>query len=236
MKMTTLFPVLLLLAGIARAETGKPEDIPESGRIRIDGRLEDWKRIEWTPLNATLDGSPVNISNAQWALQWDEDGMLYIAVRYDDADIVLQDNGVNSTAQDCIEIFVRGDTGSQPLDYSKDQSSAQHYIFGLAKNKTAAWKKLSNIDPFPAHNSAAVAVKLDGKTFTYEIMVPLYDKFSVTSRRDSELTETYIDVEIGADIAIADAGATGYAGRRSENTLPEKSTNAGHIAEHRLGE
>jgi len=236
MKPQILFPLLTLLIGIARAETGKPEDIPESGRIRIDGRLEDWKRIEWTPLNATLDGSPVNISNAQWALQWDEDGMLYVAVRYDDADIVLQDNGVNSTAQDCIEIFVRGDTGSQPLDYSKDQSSAQHYIFGLAKNKTAAWKKLAEADPFPLHNPAKAAVVLDGKTFTYEIVVPLYDKFSATSRRDCELTETYLDEEIGADIAIVDAGSKGYAGRKSENTLPGKETNANHIAEHRLGE
>jgi hypothetical protein len=236
MKTQLLFSILALLCGTARAEMGKPEDIPESGRIRIDGRLEDWKKIEWVALNQILDGNPVNISNAQWALQWDEDGILYVAVRYDDSDIVLQDSYVNSNAQDCIEIFVRGDTGSEPPDYSKDQGSAQHYIFGLSKNKTAVWKKLAGTDPFPVHNPAEVAVALSGKTFTYEIMVPLYDKFSVTSRRDSELTETYVDVEIGADIAIVDAGATGYVGRRTENTLAQKSTNAGHIAEHRLGE
>lgn len=236
MKKTTVFATLLLLSSIACAETGNPQDIPEAGRIRIDGKLDDWKRIEWTPLNATLAGNPVNISNAQWALQWDEDGMLYIAVQYDDADIVLQDGYVNSNTQDCVEIFVRGDTGSEPLDYSNDQSSAQHYIFGLAKNKTAAWKKLAGTDPFPLHNPAKSAVALNGKTFTYEIMVPLYDKFSANSRRDCESTETYVDVEIGADIAIIDAGATGFAGIRSENTIPDKQTNADNIAEHTLGE
>jgi hypothetical protein len=236
MKTTLFIASMGLLAIFAQAETGKPEDIPESGRIRIDGRLEDWKRVEWAPLEQTLDGNPVNVSNARWALQWDEDGMLYIAVQYDDADIVLQDSVVNSNAQDCVEIFVRGDTGSQPGDYSKTQSGAQHYIFGLAKDKTTAWKKLAGIDPFPLHNPAKVAVALSGKTFTYEIMVPLYDEFSAASRWDSEITETYVDVEIGADIAIMDAGSKGYAGRKSENTLPEKPTNADHIAEHTLSE
>lgn len=234
--MTTVFTGLLLLAGAVRAETGRPEDIPEAGRIRIDGNLHDWKRIEWTPLNATLDGNPVNISNAQWALQWDDDGMLYIAVCYDDADIVLQDGYVNSNAQDCVEIFVRGDTGSEPLDYSKTQGSAQHYVFGLAKNKTTVWKKLASVDPFPIHDPAAVAVKLEGKTFTYEIKVPLYDKFDKASRHRSEISEAAVDFEIGADIAIVDAGAKGYAGRKSENTLSDKEHDANHIAEHTLGE
>lgn len=236
MKTQFLFPVLALLTGIARAEMGKPEDIPEAGRIRIDGRLEDWKKIEWVALDRALDGSPVNISNAQWALQWDEDGILYVAVRYDDADIVLQDGYVNSNAQDCVEVYVRGDTGSAPSDYSKNQDSAQHYIFGLSKNKTAAWKKLANIDPFPTHNPSAAAVRLEGKTFTYEIRVPLYDKFSATPRRDCEMTETYLDVEVGADIAIVDVGSKGYTGIKSENTMNGKGRNADHIAEHTLGE
>ncbi len=237
MKLRPAVLLVLALTSVAvPAETGQPDDIPEAGRIRIDGRLEDWKRIAWAPLNATLDGNPVNIANARWALQWDEDGMLYIAVQYDDADILLQDGYASSNEQDCVEIFVRGDDGSEPIDYSDDQKSAQHYIFGLAKNKTVSWKKLAGIDPFPPHNPAKVAVVLSGKTVTFEIIVPLYDEFSAISRRDSELTETYVDAEIGADVAIVDAGATGYTGRKSENTLGEKSANADAIAEHRLGE
>jgi hypothetical protein len=235
MKMQILF-LMVLSTGLACAGTGNPKDIPEAGRIRIDGNLDDWKQIRWTPLTRTLDGNPVHISNAQWALRWNDDGFLYIAVRYDDASLVLQDGYANSNAQDCVEIFVRGDTGSQPNDYSKHQDSAQYYTFGLAKNKTTSWKKLTNIHPFPVHNPASVAVKLDGKTFTYEIMVPLYDKFSAASRRGCELTEAYVDIEIGADIAIVDAGASGYAGRKSENTMPGKECNTDRIAEHTLGE
>ena len=236
MKLQILFPLLVLLIGTARAETGRPLDIPEAGHIRIDGRLEDWGKIDWAPLDKNLAGNPVNISNAQWALRWNDDAMLYIAVRYDDAGIVLQDCYVNSNAQDCVEIFVRGDTGSQPADYSQNQSSAQHYIFGLSKDKSTVWKKLANTDPFPAHNPAAAAVTLSGNTFTYEIMVPLYDKFSAESRRQSQTSEVSLEFEIGVDIAIMDADANGYAGMKSENTMPDKGRNADHIAEHTLGE
>lgn len=236
MKKTIIFAALLFLAGSLPAGMGRPKDIPEAGRIRIDGRLEDWKKIEWAPLDQTLDGNPVNLSNARWALQWDEDGMLYIAVQYTDADIILQNGYTGSNTQDCVEIFVRGDTGSEPLDYSNDQRSAQHYIIGLSADQKTVWKKLAGIAPFPPHNPAKAAVVLDGRTFTYEIMVPLYDSFSATSRRNCESTETYVDVEIGADIAIMDAGKTGFAGIRSENSLPDKKTNAANIAEHTLGE
>jgi hypothetical protein len=236
MKTQILLLIPFLLAGTARAEMGLPADIPEDGRIRIDGRLEDWKNAEWTPLTQSLDGNPVNISNAQWSIQWNDDPALFIAIRYDDAGLVLQDRYVNSNAQDCVEIFVRGDTGSNPADYSENQSSAQHYIFGLAKNKTATWKKMAGTDPFPAHNPATAAIRLEGNTFACEINVPLYDKFDAASRLRTSETEVCLDLEIGVDIAIVDAGVTGYAGRKTENTMPDKSSNADHIAIHRLGE
>jgi hypothetical protein len=236
MKPQILIPLLILLIGTAHAETGRPQDIPEAGRIRIDGQLNDWRNIKWTPLDETLAGNPVNISNAQWALRWNDDAMLYIAVRYDDAGIVLQNSCANSNAQDCVEIFVRGDTGSQPIDYSENQSSAQHYIFGLSKDKITPWKKLANTDPFPAHNPATAAVTLSGNTFTYEIAVPLYDRFSAKSRRQSQTSEVAPEFEIGVDIAIVDIGTNGYAGMKSENTMPDKDRNADHIAEHTLGE
>jgi len=236
MKLQILLPFLALFVGIVRAETGRPEDIPEAGHIRIDGRLEDWGKIDWAPLDKILAGNPVNISNAQWALRWNDDALLYIAVRYDDAGIVLQNCYVSSNSQDCVEIFVRGDTGSQPADYSQNQSSAQHYIFGLSKTGTAVWKKLANTDPFPAHNPATAAVTFNGSTFTYEIKVPLYDRFSVESRHQSQTSEAAPDFEIGVDIVIVDADANGYAGMKSDNTMPDKDRNADHIAEHTLSE
>jgi hypothetical protein len=212
---------------------GKPEDIPNAGHIRIDGRLEDWRSAEWTPLEKTLAGNPVDISNAQWSIQWNDDPVLYIAVRYNDANPVLH-TGTN--LQDCVKIYVRGDTGSEPLDYSKDQASAQQYIFGLSQDKVTVWKKLANTNPFPLHNPATAAITLNGNTFTYEIMVPLYDKFDRTSRRDTQTTEAAEELEVGVDIAIVDAGPTGYTGLKSENTLPDKNHNANDIAEHTLGE
>lgn len=209
MKTQIICLISSLLAGVVYAEAGRPADIPEAGRIRIDGYLADWKKMDWTQLDKNLDGSPVHTSAARWALRWNDDGMLYIAVQYDDTDIILQNGYVNSTGQDCVEIFVRGDTGSRPTDYSGTQSSAQHYIFGLSKGKTAVWKKMAAAESFPVHNPAKAAARLDGNTFTYEIMVPLYDRFSITSRRDCKMTEPYPEFEVGVDIAIADTGSTG---------------------------
>lgn len=231
--MKTQMILFLLVTGIARAEMGNPKDIPESGRIRIDGRLDEWRNAEWTPLEAILAGNPVNVSNAQWALQWNDDPALFIAVRYDDADPVL---GTGTNLQDCVKIYVRGDNGSQPLDYFKDQVSAQQYIFGLSTNRVSVWKKLANINPFPAHNPATAAAELDGNTFTYEIMVPLYDEFHAESSDDTQTTELFDELEIGVDIAIVDVGAAGYFGMKSENLMRDKSRNADSIAEHTLSE
>ncbi len=232
-----------LFAGIASARfVGNPEDIPEAGRIRIDGKLNDWQRAKWTPLEAPIEGNPVHISNARWTISWDEDAVVYIAVQYDDADIILEDGGMNSNAQDCVEIYVRGDTGSSPKEYSKDQSSAQQYTFGLSKNRQISWKKLGAREAFPIHNPAKAAVTLEGNTFTYEIMVQLYDRFDATTRRRCSKTEVYPedeegpDIEIGLDIAIIDVGKTGYAGMKAENTLAGKRTDADQIAEHQLSD
>jgi len=184
-------------------------------------------------LDKTLDGNPVNISNAQWAIQWNDDPAIFIAVRYDDADPVL---GTGTNLQDCVKIYVRGDNGSEPLDYSKDQVSAQQYIFGLSTNRVTVWKKLANTNPFPAHNPATAAITLSGNTFTYEIMVPLYDEFYAASKRETQTTEAIEELEVGMDIAIVDVGSAGYAGLKSENTLPNKNHNADAIALHTLGE
>jgi hypothetical protein len=231
--MKTQMFLVLLLAGIARGEMGNPKDIPEAGRIRVDGQLNDWRKAKWAPLKKNLAGNPADISNAQWSIQWNDDPTLLIAVRYDDAYPVL---GTGTNLQDCVKIYVRGDTGSEPLDYSTDQISAQQYIFGLSTNQLTTWKKLAHTHPFPAHNPATAAITLTGNTFTYEISVPLYDEFYAASKRETQTTEVMEELEIGVDIAIVDVGPTGYTGLKSENILPDKNHNADSIAEHTLGE
>jgi hypothetical protein len=235
MKTTTVILFTALFSGMVCAEMGQPEDIPEAGRIRIDGRLEDWRRAEWTPLTATLAGNP-GVTDAEWSLCWDDDARVYIAVRYTDPNLVLQDSYVKSNAQDCVEIFVRGDNGSEPAEYAATQESAQHYVFGLSQNKLITWSRLGNLPAIPSHNPVKAAAVLTGNTFTYEIMVPLYDRFDASSRHRSSETEVIVDMEVGIDIAIVDVGSTGLLGIRSENKMAGKENNADHIAEHTLSD
>ncbi len=226
---TLLFVALFAAAALAQM------DIPESGRIRVDGNLNDWRRARWTPLEIVIEGAPVNITNAQWSLAWDEDAVIYVAVQYDDMDIVLKDGFVNSNAQDGIEIYVRGDTGSTPADYSKTQSSAQRYSIGLMKDKKNRRIRLGDLEKIPVHNPIKSMVVLDGNHFIYEAMVPLYDSFDATTRRKCSESEIYVDKEIGLDITIVDVGQSGYAGLLGENSC-DKRTDADQIAEHTLEE
>lgn len=219
----------LFLTGTALAQL----DISESGRIRVDGNLNDWRRARWTPLEVVMDGDPVNITNAQWSLAWDEDSVVYIAVQYDDKDIVLKNGFVNSNAQDGIELYVRGDTGSSPADYSKTQSSAQRYSIGLTNDKKNRRIQLGDLKKIPVHNPVKAMVVLKGNHFIYEAMVPLYDSFDVATRRKCSESDIYTEKEIGLDIAIVDVGQSGYAGLLGENDR-DKRTDADQIAEHTL--
>ena len=227
-RMKQALLLVVSLAAIASAQM----DIPESGRIRVDGNLNDWRRAKWEPLKTVIDGSPVNISNAQWSLAWDEDGLVYVAVQYDDLDIVLKDGYVISNAQDGIELYVRADTGSTPAAYAETQSSAQRYLIGLTADKNPRIR-LGEFDKIPIHNPVKAAVKLEGNHFIYEAMVPLFDNFDTTTRRKSSEAEIYAEDEIGLDIAIVDVGQSGYAGLLGENDR-DKRSDADQIAEHTL--
>jgi hypothetical protein len=228
MKQKTVF---LLLSALLACSIFAQIDIPESGRMRIDGKLSDWRNAEWIPIEAVITGSPTNISNAVWSLAWDEDGIIYVAVQYDDADIVLR-NG--NSMFDCIELYARGDTGSDPLDFYKTQTSAQSYLIGLQKDQSK-WIQMGPFKELPKHNPIKVAVTLEGNHFIYEAAVQLYDDFYPNDENESSESEIYAEKEIGFDIAIIDIGKNGAGGLLGYNSR-KKRAGADQIAEHLLEE
>ena len=221
--------LLLLIALLASAAFGQM-DVPESGRIRVDGNLSDWRNASWTPIDAVIAGTPTNISNAAWSLSWDEDGTVYVAVQYDDTNIVLRKN---TKMFDCIELYARGDTGSTPSDFYKTQTSAQSYLFGLSGDQTTEWLQMGPFKELPRYNPIEVAVTLQGTHFIYEAAVPLYDIFDPGNRNNCSESEIFIDEEIGFDIAIIDVSANGPGGIIGYNDR-KKRTSANQIAEHTL--
>ncbi|MBC8205702.1 MAG: hypothetical protein H8E68_00940 [Kiritimatiellaeota bacterium] len=217
-----------LLAGSAFAQL----DIPNAGRIRIDGNLSDWRYASWIPIESVITGTPTNISNAVWSLSWDEDGIIYIAVQYDDSDVVLKKN---ANMFDCIELYARGDTGSDPLDFYKTQTSAQSYLFGLYEDQTTEWLQMGPFKELPKHNPINVAVTLGGNHFIYEAAVQLYDTFDPKDENESSESEIYAEREIAFDIAIIDVGKDGSGGILGYNDR-KKRAGADQIAEHTLEE
>lgn len=229
MKQKTAFLLLsALLTGTAFAQM----DIPESGRIRIDGDLSDWRRAEWVPIEAVITGSPTNISNAVWSLAWDEDGIMYVAVQYDDAEVVLRNSG---SMFDCIELYARGDTGSEPLGFYKTQTSAQSYLFGLYADQTKEWLQMGPFKELPKQNPIQVAVTLEGNHFIYEAAVQLYDDFDPNDANESSESELFSEKEVGFDIAIIDVGKNGSGGILGYNSR-KKRAGADQIAEDTLEE
>jgi hypothetical protein len=224
--MKRIYLSVLFLAGTALAQL----DIPESGRIRVDGNLNDWRRAEWTPIDAVIIGSPTNISNAAWSLAWDEDGIVYVAVRYDDSNVVLRKN---TKLFDCIELYARGDTGSTPLDFYKTQASAQSYLFGLSGDLETEWLQMGPFKERPGHNAVKVAVTLEGNHFIYEAAIQLYDTFDPANQSNCRESEIVVDEEIGFDIAIIDIGENGSGGILGYNDR-KKRASADQIAEHTL--
>ncbi len=223
---TTLLLWAVLLTGAAFGQM----DIPESGRIRIDGDLSDWRHASWTPVDAVIAGDPTNISNAAWSLTWDEDGIIYVAVQYDDANAVLRKPG---RMFDCIELYARGDTGSDPLDFYKTQTSAQSYLIGLEEDQTTEWLQMGPFKKLPRHNPLKVAITLDGTRFVYEAAVQLYDTFNPQDKNDSSESEIFTGEEIGFDIAIIDVSKNGPGGILGYNDR-KKRAGADRIAEHTL--
>lgn len=225
---TTGLLFIFLLAGTVFAEM----DVPEAGHIRIDGKLNDWEDASWTPINTVITGTPTNISKAVWSLAWDEDGTVYAAVQYDDADIVLRNDAKRF---DCIELYARGDTGSEPLDFYKTQTSAQSYLFGLSVDQTAVWRQMGPFKELPRHNPIKIAITLHENHFIYEAAVPLYDTFDPEKRNNCSESEIFADVEIGFDIALIDVGKNGSGGILGANNR-KKRENADQIAVQRLEE
>ena len=235
-----IFCCIAALATIAQARTSQPVEIPESGRVRVDGLLKDWRKAYWSPLDQTVEGTTSQITNTRWSIAWDEDAVLYIAIQYDDAEPVLGQSTNSLPASDCIEIYVRADTSSSPTDYAELQQSAQSYTIGLSTDAIGTWIQMGSFNKLPLHNPIKAAVRLDGNSWTYELMVPLYDRFDATTRRrtsESELPtedEQRDGIEVGLDIAIHDAGQSGYRGTLGENSRPNKRIDADQIAEHEL--
>lgn len=223
---TTLLFVTALLVGGAFAQM----DIPESGRVRVDGNLSDWQDASWTPIDAVIAGTPTHIFNAVWSLFWDEDGIIYVAVQYDDTSIVLRKN---TQMFDCIELYARGDTGSAPVDFYRTQTSAQSYLFGLSKDQETVWLQMGPFKEQPGHNPIEIAVTLEGTHFIYEAAVQLYDSFDPEKQRNCSESEIYLDEEIGFDIAIIDVSEKGPGGILGYNAR-KKRASADQIAEHTL--
>lgn len=206
MKQPASLYLILSLSLLLHVQASTFEEIPEAGRIRIDGLLDDWEQAEWHPVHPSMDPPTGRLRDAEWSVAWSDRPALFIAVRYTLSDPLLHTNGNDPDAADHIELFVRGDTGSHPNDYAQTQESAQHLRLGVAPDHQSVWIRLGSFPALPRHLPVRAAVHVHENQFHWEIELAPTDHFDADNRRRMSLSELYPDKEIGLDLRIHEAG------------------------------
>ena len=82
-----------------------------SGSVTVDGDISDWPGdITWHDLDQMYSGSPNDVTNAQFALLWNEGtDKVYAAVTVTDMDHIFETNPWNWNSSDRLEIYMQGD-------------------------------------------------------------------------------------------------------------------------------
>lgn len=196
--------LLLFCLLVARAHAQM--DLPESGRVQIDGRLGEWARAHWMPLQSATDCP--RLQNARWTAAWDDQGWLNIAIEYDDDDPILRRP---FRTGDRIQIEVCADPAKDFFRPGK----TQRYTLGLTPDATDTWLYMGDEQPIPLDAPIHAALTREQQTFRAEIRVSLYDQFDPTQRRRCRRSELFAGKEVGLRIVLIDQGATGVLGRLS---------------------
>jgi len=125
---TTLLTLVLVLA-VSHAAFGVYEIIPTTTAVTIDGDIgaAEWAGAQWKPLDKTYDApTPPDVTNAEWAAMWDDTAnLLYVAIRLEDSDQVLNDYA-GWNLQDHMEVYL----DAADTDGAMDMDKVHQFMIG----------------------------------------------------------------------------------------------------------
>jgi hypothetical protein len=205
------------------------------GSVWIDGILSEWsENVEWVALDKIYDGSPNDVEEAWFALQWDGDAnKVYAAVIVYDSNHVFSDEYVSWDASDRLEVYSQGDAAGGTGWYGI-YDVAQHYFVGpnTVGGSWGSWPGGAepNEDVELEH-----AVIVDGEQIIYEIGVKQFDNYGGFSGGDSIVTELDVGDVVGFDLVVSTRWSGGF-GMLSENLMTGKYLDAGQFARYMLVE
>jgi hypothetical protein len=226
---------------VVPASYSRPETI-SAGIVTVDGSLSDWANATWAPLDKVYDGTPSDITTAEYAAKW-QAGKVYVAVRVEDTDHFFTDTWTQWNVHDSIEVYIHTNNDG-PLPYAKS-TSAQQYVFGFKNSDpTKLWTSIggtgANYD-VPDDGSFdgvfKVAGTISGNWLYYEIELTPFEYFgfyqdgSMSANIPATLKANDV---IGLDVCALGHSATAYTGMKSENSMTGKSNDWSQFGLHKL--
>jgi hypothetical protein len=242
-QMNKLLFVAVMLMFASMAVGGQPGLLPpqpvvQNEAVVVDGLLGEWAGAHWLPVDMVYYGTPQDVTDAEYALQWsDTQNMLYMGVRYNDADWLLQDL-VTWNTQDNIEVYLdAGNTGG-----AMDNDAVSQYLIG--NNGTGVTNDYvylgANLGPpdvedtylgvsAPGAEDGAVARQGTGGQLLYEIaLIPW------ASQSTGAQVDLMVGTIVGADVVVDTLGATSPFGMLCNNQVGGKYAGNGLFQTHVL--
>jgi len=204
------------------------------GSVVVDGDLGDWPgSVELIVLDKVYTGSPNDVADARFALQWDDaTNKVYAAVVVNDTSHVFLDEYVNWDASDRIEIYSQGDAEGGTGWY-RIYDAAQQYC--VAPDTIGGnWATWALGETLEEDVGLEYAVRIVGNFIIYEVGVRMFDNYGGFSGTETLVTDLHAGHVVGFDILASTRRDTVNFGMLSENLMTGKYKDAGKFASYIL--
>ena len=204
------------------------------GIVVVDGDISEWSSgVVWEPLGKIYSGHPDDISEARFALRWDnETNKIYVAVVVYDSDNVFRDDYGSWDASDRIEIYSQGDAAGGTGWWSLYNYAQQYYV--APNTASGSWATWASGDTNDIGDVLEYAVAIIGEQLIYEASVTPFDHYGGFTGEETVITNLEVGNEIGFDVVVLTRYGTDGYGMLAENTMTGKYTNADQFARYIL--
>ncbi|MBW8041858.1 MAG: hypothetical protein FVQ85_17920 [Planctomycetes bacterium] len=212
----------------------RPSNLIPRGSVVVDGDLSDWPpSVEWIELDEVYLGNPNDVSEARFALQWDEaTGKVYAAVVVNDTNHLFLDEYVYWDASDRIEVYSQGDAENGAGWNGIYDVAQQYYV--APDTSDGNWATWAEGDMLGGDEGFEYAVDVNGAQIIYEVGVRQFDNYGGFSGTETLLTDLHPGHVVGFDIVACTRWDTTNFGMLSENLMMGKYKDAGKFAKYIL--
>lgn len=212
---------------------GPSKQIPR-GSVVVDADLSDWPgSVEWIDLDKVYYGSPNDVSEARFALQWDDEtNKVYAAVVLNDTNHVFLDEYVNWKASDRLEVYSQGDAEGGSGWLGTYDVAQQYYV--APDTSDGNWATWAESETLGADVGLEYAVGVEGEQIIYEVGVRMFDNYGGFSGEETVVTNLDAGDVIGFDLVACTRRDTVNFGMLSENLMARKSNHADKFARYML--